>query len=116
MSLNRAMNALKSLGLTEMDARAYIYLSKRGPHGLNDLADSLKVTNDQLTPILENLRTKNMINSAPEPLGKYYATPLERVLDEFTDAAKEQAEALQASKRELLRAWRSESRDATSKR
>ena len=112
MSLNRAMKALKSLGLTEMDARAYIYLSKRGPHGLNDLADSLKVTNNQLAPILENLRTKNMVNFAPEPSGKYYAIPLERVLDEFTEAAKEQAKALQASKKDLLRAWRAQSKDA----
>ncbi len=109
------MKALKSLGLTEMDARAYIYLSKRGPHDLSELADALKVANERLTLILENLHTKNMVNSAPEPSGKYYAIPLERVLDEFMNAAKEQAKALQSNKKELLRVWRAVDRDYSSK-
>jgi len=115
LSLNRAVKALKSLGLMEMDARAYIYLSKKGPHDLSDLADALKVTNERLAIALENLHSKNMVNSAPEPTGKYYAIPLERILDEFTEAAKEQAKALQTSKKELLRAWRAESKNAPSK-
>ncbi len=106
LSLDRALRALKTLGLTEMDARAYIYLSKRGPHGLDDLADALKVINSRLALSLENLRTRNMVNSAPDPSGKYYAIPLEHVLDEFLKAAKEEAKALQASKDELLRVWR----------
>ncbi len=105
------MKALKSLGLTEMDARAYIYLSKRGPHGLSELAGALKVANDRLALVLENLHAKNMVNSATGPSGKYYAIPLERVIDEFMKAAKEQAEALQASKEELLRGWRLISKD-----
>ena len=106
---------MKSLGLTETEAQAYVYLSRRGPHGLSDLADALKVTNERLALVLENLTAKNMVNSAPEPSGKYYAIPLERVLDEFTESAKEQAKALQASKREFLRAWRAKSKDASSK-
>jgi predicted transcriptional regulator len=97
-----------------MDARAYIYLSKRGPHGLDDLADALKVTNSRLDLSLDNLRTRNMVDCAPDPSGKYYAIPLERVLDEFLNAAKEEAKALQASKDELLRIWRALNRDASS--
>jgi sugar-specific transcriptional regulator TrmB len=108
------MKALKSLGLTEMDARAYIYLSKRGPHGLSELAGALKVANDRLALVLENLQAKNMVNSGHGPSGRYYAIPLERVLDEFTEAAVEQVKSLQARKNELLRAWRAVKEDAAS--
>ncbi len=97
-----------------MDARAYIYLSKRGPLGLDDLAIALKVTNSRLAVSLDSLQARKMVDSAPEPSGKYYAVPLERILDEFVKAAKEEATALQASRDELLRFWRALSRDASS--
>ena len=114
LSLNRALKALKSLGLTEIDAKVYVYLSKRGPHGVDDLADALGVTSRQLVFSLETLRTRSMVDSASEPSVKYFAIPLERVLDEFTKTAKEQAKALQASKDELLRAWRAVHKDTPS--
>ncbi len=114
MSLDRALKALKSLGLTDIDAQVYIYLSKRGPHGLSDLAGALKITNHKLASSLDNLRTRSMVDSAPEPQGMYFAIPLERVLDEFAKAAKEKAKALQASKDELLRVWRAINRDTSS--
>lgn len=97
-----------------MDARVYVYLSKRGPHGLNDLADVLGLTNQQLASSLETLRTRSMVESASEPSVKYFAIPLERILDEFMKAAKEQAKALQASKDELLRVWRAVHKDTSS--
>jgi sugar-specific transcriptional regulator TrmB len=105
LSLNRALKALKSLGLTEIDVQVYVYLSKRGPHGLNDLADALKVTNHRLSFSLENLRTRNMVDFTSEPSIRFYAIPLEQVLDDLMKAAKEQAKALQTSKEKLLRVW-----------
>jgi len=114
LSLDQALKALKSLGLTDIDAQVYVYLSKRGPHGLIDLGDALKVTNLKLARSLENLLARGMVDSAPEPRGMYSAVPLERVLNEFEKAAKEKAKALQASKDELLRVWRIVKRDLSS--
>jgi len=110
------MKALKSLGFTEMEARTYIYLSKRGPHCLNDLAGALEVADDRFALVLKNLHARKMVSSAPEPSGKYYTIPLERILDEFTEAAKEQAKAVEASKKELLHAWNAKSKNCPSKR
>jgi sugar-specific transcriptional regulator TrmB len=102
-----ALKALKSLGLTDMDAQVYVYLSKKGPHEENDLADALNLTKHQLCLSIDSLLTRGMVSTIPERSTKYFAIPLEKVLDEFMKVTKEQAKALQASRKELLSTWRS---------
>lgn len=100
-----ALKALKSLGLTDMDAQVYVYQSKKGPHEENDLADALNLTKHQLCLSMESLVTRGMVSTIPERSTKYFAVPLEKVLDEFVKAATEQARALQASRKDLLSNW-----------
>jgi sugar-specific transcriptional regulator TrmB len=107
MSLKLALKALRDLGLQETDAQVYIYLAKKGPHKQNDLAVALKLANHQLCASLESLLKRGMVKDFPEDSSKYVAVPFEKVLDEFLNATEEQARALQASRKELLSAWRS---------
>jgi sugar-specific transcriptional regulator TrmB len=107
LSLKQALKTLKNLGLTETEARVYVYLSKKGPLEEKDLVDLLKLTKHQLCLSLENLVTKGMVRAVPERSIKYFAIPFEKVLEEFLKTAKEKAEALQASREALLSMWSS---------
>jgi sugar-specific transcriptional regulator TrmB len=107
LSLELALKALKSLGLTETDAQTYVYLAKKGPHNEDELAFALNITKHQLDHSLESLVTKRMVRTTPERSVKYSAVALEEVLDQYMKATKEQAKALQARRAELLSTWRS---------
>jgi sugar-specific transcriptional regulator TrmB len=98
---------LAGLGLTEWDAKVYIFLAKKGPHGEMDLINTMKLTKQQLHISLRNLEAKGMVITSLEPLVQFSAISLERVIDQFMKARKEQAKALQASRKELLSNWRS---------
>ena len=101
------MKALKSLGLTETDAKVYVYLAKKGPLEEKDLAKTLRLTEQRICFSLERLLTKGMVSAIPERSTKYSAIAFERVLDQIMKATQEQAKALQASRDEILFAWRS---------
>jgi sugar-specific transcriptional regulator TrmB len=107
VSLELTLKALKSLGLTDTEARVYVYLAKKGPREKNDLANSLNLTNRQLSLTLESLLTKGMINAISEHSPKYSAIALEKVIDQLTKERKKQVKTLQANKEEMLINWRS---------
>lgn len=94
-----------SLGLSEVDAKVYIYLAKKGPHEQKDLAKALKLTKNQLCLCLERLFSKKMVTVTTEQTITYSAIELEKVLDEFVVSGNEQVKALQISSNDLLLAW-----------
>lgn len=106
MSLKKALEALKSLGLTDIDAHVYVYLAKKGSRGEKELADALKLTKQQLGGSITRLLAKGMVSATSEGATKYVAVALEKVLDQIMKAMSEQACALQESRGELLAAWR----------
>jgi sugar-specific transcriptional regulator TrmB len=107
LSLKQALKTLKSLGLTETEAKVYIYLAKKGPHEGTEIGNNLKLTKHQLCSSLERLLTKGMVTAIPEHSTKYSAIAFEKVVDQFMKATKNQAKALQESREEILFAWRS---------
>ena len=107
MSLERMLDTLVSLGLTRTEAQAYIFLAKMGPHRGKELANALKLTEQQLHSSLKSLQAKGIVNAILERPARFSAVSLERVLDQFMKTKKEQAKALQASREELLSKWRS---------
>ena len=107
MSLELALKALESLGLTGVEAKVYVFLAKKGPHEEKDLANALKLSKPQIRFSLESLLTKGMINTYPKCSFKYSAIELEKVFEHFIRTKKEEAEILRASRSELLSMWHS---------
>jgi sugar-specific transcriptional regulator TrmB len=107
MSLEQMLDTLVGLGLTRTEAQVYVFLAKKGPHTRKDLTNAMKLTKQQLYQSLENLRAKRMIKATRECQDQFTAVSLEKVLDQFMKATKKQAEALQASRAEILFSWRS---------
>ena len=105
MSLRIVMEALMSLRLTENEALVYICLAKKGPLEEKDLAKKIKLSKKQLSMSLERLLAKGIVNSLTDRSTKYSAIAFEKVLDQFMEATKSEAAALEASKEGLLSTW-----------
>ena len=105
MSLEKALKALTSLGLSEVDAKVYIYLAKKGPHEQEDLAVALKTSEYKLSLSIDKLLSKKMIKAATEHSIKYSALELEEVLDQYVQSENQLVRTLQMSSNDLLFAW-----------
>ena len=99
------LKTLVSLGLTEVDAEIYLLLAKEGSQQGRDIAGTLRLYKQQLYRSLKRLQKKGVVNASLEHPARFSAVSLEKVLDFLIDAKKEQALALQESKRELLSNW-----------
>jgi sugar-specific transcriptional regulator TrmB len=106
---------LEKLGFTETDAQVYIYLTTEGSQKVKDIAEALNMHRQQLYNTLKKLQNKGVVNVSPEYPAEFSAVLFEKVLDQFIKAKKEQQEALQESKEELLDTWRAITKRDTAK-
>ena len=107
MSREWVLKTLVGLGLSEVEAEVYFFLAQAGPVKGRDIANALKLYKQQIYRSLKSLRAKGMIHSTIERPAWFSAVSLEEVLDQAMKAKTGQAEALQATRQELLIIWRS---------
>lgn len=107
--LNReqVLEVLVSLGLTETDSEVYLHLAMKGPQKGKDVAEELNLYKQQFYRSVKHLRGRGFVKSTSERPARFSAMALEKVLEFLIEAKKEQALALQASRKELLSSWRS---------
>jgi sugar-specific transcriptional regulator TrmB len=101
------VKAIVSIELSETDARVYVFLALNGPHRAREISSRMNLYKAQLYRVLKSLQSKGMVNASPEYPARYSAVLFEKVLDLLIKAKKEQQQALQESKEELLSTWRS---------
>jgi sugar-specific transcriptional regulator TrmB len=101
------LKTLVSLGFTETDAQVYVFLTTEGPQQAKDIADALEIYKQRLYRILRKLQTKGIVNASSEYPARYSAVLFEKVLDFLIKAKKEQQQALQECKEDLLSTWQS---------
>jgi sugar-specific transcriptional regulator TrmB len=108
-TLNRELLAktLAGLGLTEIDAEIYAFLAKEGSQKGRDIAGVLNLYKQQLYRSLKRLQKKGIVTATVGHPAHFSAMPLDKALDILIEAKKEQALALQTSRKELLSSWRS---------
>jgi len=107
MSRERIINALKGLGLSNIDIKVYVLLAKDGPHKIKEIASTLNQHERKIHRSLKNLQTARIVKASIEYPLQFVAYPFEEVLDLLIEIKKEQAKNLLASKKELLSTWRS---------
>lgn len=107
MSREWIIRALVGLGLKRTDAQVYVFLAKTGPQKARILANQLGMYKQLLYRSLKTLRRKGMINATFEHPAYFSAVSLEKVLDQFIKARKEEAQRLEQNKDEILSSWRS---------
>lgn len=107
MSLEQIVKTIVSIDLSETDAQVYVFLALNGPHRAREISGRMNLHKTQIYRILKNLQSKGIVNASPEYPARYSAVLFEKVIDLFVKAKKEQQQALQESKEELLSTWRS---------
>jgi predicted transcriptional regulator len=107
MSRERIINALKVLGLSNIDTRVYVLLAKDGPHKIEEIASVLNQPERNIRRSLRDLQNTKIVEASIEYPFEFIAVPFEEVMKLIIDVKKEQAKALQASKEELISSWRS---------
>jgi len=88
LSLERIFKALTSLGLSESDARVYMFLALKGPKKPDKIVDKLKISNKQIIQSLKNLENKGIVTDIDSQKG-YSALPFEKALKLLIKAEKE---------------------------
>jgi sugar-specific transcriptional regulator TrmB len=96
------LKTLLSLGLTEMDAKVYVFLAKKGLQKAIDITKSLKMNKEQLYRSLKKLQSKGIVTATLEHPARFSALPFEKVLDLFVKAKMEEAQEIKQNKDEIL--------------
>ena len=105
MSQDKVLKTLTNLGLTQLEAKVYLYLSKRGPQKAGDTAKALKLAKQQLYPTLKRLRRKGIVTSTLEHPARFSALSFDKVLDLFVKAKMDEVQQVQRNKDELISDW-----------
>jgi sugar-specific transcriptional regulator TrmB len=114
MSLVRILKTLESLGLSCVESEVYVYLAKAGPSKAKDLARGLRVTKQELYPVLKRLEEKGIVTSRPECAALFSALAFEELLNHFMKLSAEQAKAVRDEKQELVNSWKDMTRQNNS--
>jgi len=107
MSLQRIFKTLVSLGLSQTDARVYIYLATKGSKKASQVCDSLKINKQLIYPSLKNLKKKQIITQNKKQVTIFSAVPFEVVLDMLIKIKFEQSEEILENKKKLIASWKS---------
>jgi sugar-specific transcriptional regulator TrmB len=101
------LKTLDGFGLSRKDAEVYVYLAKKGPLRVVEVATALKLSKQKVYHILKNLQNKGIVTSYFEHAAVFSALPLDEVLELYIKLNVEQAQAMNETKEELLDIWRS---------
>jgi sugar-specific transcriptional regulator TrmB len=102
VSQERVLRTLLSLGLTEMDAKVYIFLAKKGMQKALEISRTLKMNKEQLYRSLKKLQSRGLVTATLEHPARFSAIPIEKVLDLFIKAKMEEAQEIQRDRNEIL--------------
>ena len=107
MSQEKALKTLESLGFTQLDARVYVFLAKKGLQKAGDVAKCLKIPKQSIYFIIRNLENDGIVTSTVERPARFSAVPFEKVLDLFVNGKLEEAKRIQRNRDEILSDWKS---------
>ena len=106
MSLERIFKTLIELGLSETDSRVYIIVSFKGPMIAREIIEELKLTKQQLYPVLKKLKNKKMIEILDSNPSVISAVPFEIILKMIIDSKIDEGKKVQEKKEELVSNWK----------
>jgi sugar-specific transcriptional regulator TrmB len=105
LSLQRIFEALIGLGFSEADSRVYIEIALNGSMTAKTLIKELKMSKQQLYPILKKLRNQKIIEITAVRPFVISALPFEKVLQMLIDRKFDESKEILENKEELLSCW-----------
>ena len=103
MSLERVFKALVSLGLSQTDARVYIFLALKGPEKAASIVKKLKISKQQIYRSLLYLQDNGVIVANDERKSSFSALPFEEALKSLIMKEKEQTSKMENT---LISTWK----------
>jgi sugar-specific transcriptional regulator TrmB len=101
------LKTLESLGLKHLDAEVYVYLAQNESQKAREIAEALETYKRQLYRSLKSLQRKGMVSASQERPVRFSAVSFDRVLDQFIQANREEAQRIEENKEQILSMWRS---------
>lgn len=105
MSREWMLKTLVGLGLSQVEAEVYLFLTQAGLSRGREIAGALRLHKQQLYRSLKSLQCKGCAKTTLGHPARFFVVPLENVLDQFMKAKMGEAKDLQASREELLSTW-----------
>ena len=99
------VKTLESLGLKRLDAEVYVYLAQHDPKKARDIAKASETYKRQLYRSLKSLQRKGMISASQERPARFSAVPFDKVLDQFMEGNREEANRVEEDKEKILSIW-----------
>ena len=91
-----------NIGLSDKEARVYLYLSKKGATKAREISHALNIDRVQLYRILKELQKRGMAESTFGYPASFVAVSFEKVLDCLIRTKRDEAKGLEASKDDLM--------------
>jgi sugar-specific transcriptional regulator TrmB len=106
LSLERVFKALTSLGLSESDARVYMFLALKGPTKTGNIVNDLKMSRRQIHRSLKFLQDKHIVFADRKNEDVFSALLFEKALELLIETEEEKTEILQETKKSILQDWK----------
>jgi sugar-specific transcriptional regulator TrmB len=107
LTQEKVLKTLQNTGLSEAEAKVYVFLGKKGPQKAKDICEALKMPKQKFYVIIKNLSSKGILDATLEKPARFSAMPFEKVLDLFVKEKMEEAQQIQQKKTEVLSDWQS---------
>ena len=104
--MERVFKALVSVGLSETDARVYVYLALKGPDKAGSIVDNLKMNKQQIYRSLKHLQDKRIVFADRKNQGVFSALLFEKALELLIETEKEKTEILKETKKTFFKTGR----------
>lgn len=99
------ISILKNIGFTAKEAEIYLFLSKYGLQKGLEIARHTKTHKALVYRIIKSLQSKGMVEATLESPTRFIATPFEKVLDTSIKQKREEVDAIEKAKKEVLAEW-----------
>ena len=104
MSSDKVFRILLQIGLSQTDAKVYLFLAIKGPKKAEELENELQMSSIKLHVSLNRLQNRGFVSAAPT---NFAAMPFERLLDSLARNRLQEAQEIAEKKNTILSQWRS---------
>lgn len=105
--INHILKGLVELGLTQNEAKVYMYLAKSGAKKAIEVSKALNIPRTETYHLLARLQNKGLIMVTIQHPIKYIAKPFEETIQMLIGVIEEKARSFEKKKDGLLLQWKS---------
>jgi sugar-specific transcriptional regulator TrmB len=105
VAANKVQAELVKFGLTQNEAKLYIYLAKYGHKRAVEIAKSIHIPRTETYRLLSNLQNKGLVTATFQHPIKFNAIPFDKALKILIDTERERLKSFERNEKNLLSLW-----------